>query len=94
MVSLNYYQGPPCPTPLHPAGGQPLKRPYGCFRGGSPTAVVYRFGHPTPYAYASLPSKESKETGFDIERPETRWARLGAQWAKARRKWDNTQTVA
>jgi hypothetical protein len=28
------WSGPPCPTPLRPAGGPPLKRPHGCFRGG------------------------------------------------------------
>jgi hypothetical protein len=34
---LKYHSGPPCPTLLRPVGGQPLKRPYSCFRGGPPT---------------------------------------------------------
>jgi hypothetical protein len=33
MDSLKYHQGPPCPTLLRPAGGPPLKQPYGHFRG-------------------------------------------------------------
>jgi hypothetical protein len=31
------HQGPACPTLLLPAGGPPLKQPYGCFRGCPPT---------------------------------------------------------
>jgi hypothetical protein len=40
---------------LGPAGGLPLKRPHGRFKGGLPTwpaAVFYPFGHPILYAYA------------------------------------------
>jgi hypothetical protein len=34
--SLNFHPGPLCPTLLCPAGGPPLKQPYGRFKGGSP----------------------------------------------------------
>jgi hypothetical protein len=34
MESLKFHLGPPCPTLLCPAGGTPLKQPYGRFRGG------------------------------------------------------------
>jgi hypothetical protein len=37
MDSLKFHPSPPCPTLLSPAGGPPLKRPYGRFRAG-PTA--------------------------------------------------------
>jgi hypothetical protein len=37
MDSLKFHLGSPCPTILRPAGGPPLKRPCGCFRGGLPT---------------------------------------------------------
>jgi hypothetical protein len=45
------------PTLLCPAGGPPLKRPYGCLSGGLPAEWVacghlYPFGYPMPYAYA------------------------------------------
>jgi hypothetical protein len=33
---LKFYPGPPCPPLLRPAGGPPLKRPYGRFRSGTP----------------------------------------------------------
>jgi hypothetical protein len=36
MASLKFHPGPPCPTLLRPAGGPPLKRPYGRFWGGPP----------------------------------------------------------
>jgi hypothetical protein len=35
--SLKFQLGPPWPTLLCPAGGPPLKQPFSCFRGGSPT---------------------------------------------------------
>jgi hypothetical protein len=35
-VSLKFHLGTLCPTLLCPAGGPPLKRPYGRFRGGPP----------------------------------------------------------
>jgi hypothetical protein len=35
MDSRKFHPGLPCPTNLRPAGGPPLKRPYGPFRGGS-----------------------------------------------------------
>jgi hypothetical protein len=59
MNSLKFHLGPPCPTLLCPAGGSPLKWPYGRFRGGPPedgrpVAVFYPFGHPTPYAYDAV----------------------------------------
>jgi hypothetical protein len=38
--ALKYHPGLPCPTLLQPAGGPPLKRPYGCFRDGPPTGQV------------------------------------------------------
>jgi hypothetical protein len=31
---LKFYLGLPCLTLLRPLGGPPLKRPYGCYRGG------------------------------------------------------------
>jgi hypothetical protein len=34
MDSLKLHLGLPCPTLLRPAGGPPLKWPYGYFRGG------------------------------------------------------------
>jgi hypothetical protein len=37
MDSLKFHPGPPCLTLISPAGGPPLKRPYGHFRGGLPT---------------------------------------------------------
>jgi hypothetical protein len=37
MDSLKFYPGPICPTLLRPAGGPPLKRPNGHFRGDLPT---------------------------------------------------------
>jgi hypothetical protein len=33
MDSIKFYPGPPCLTLLRPAGGPPLKRPYGRFKG-------------------------------------------------------------
>jgi hypothetical protein len=36
MDSLKFHLGPPCPTLLWPAGGPPLKQPYGHFRGSPP----------------------------------------------------------
>jgi hypothetical protein len=56
---LKYYQGPPCQTPLCPAGGPPLKglmvvsgvaQP----QGGLLAAVFYPFGYPTPYAHVGI----------------------------------------
>jgi hypothetical protein len=44
MDSLKYHYGP---TPLSPAGGPPLKRPYWHFRGGSPTGQA-ACGRPLP----------------------------------------------
>jgi hypothetical protein len=58
MNSLKVYLGPQYLTLLRPAGGLPLKWPYGRIRGGSPTGraacdrLLYPFGHPTLYAYA------------------------------------------
>jgi hypothetical protein len=54
--------GLPCATLLHPAGGPPLKWPYGrfmvglpagvaCLQGSLSAAVFYPFGYPTTYAY-------------------------------------------
>jgi hypothetical protein len=40
MDTLKYHPGPSCPTSLWPAGGPPLKRPYGRLRGGPPTGRV------------------------------------------------------
>jgi hypothetical protein len=40
MDSLKFYQGPPQPTLLHPAGGPPLIPPYGRFLGGLPTRLA------------------------------------------------------
>jgi hypothetical protein len=36
MDSLKLHPGPPCPTLLRPAGGSPMKQPYGHFMGGLP----------------------------------------------------------
>jgi hypothetical protein len=36
MDSLRFHLGSPCPTLLRPAGGPPMKRPHGCFRGDPP----------------------------------------------------------
>jgi hypothetical protein len=49
MDFLMFHLDPPCPTLLGPAGGPPLKWPYGCFRGSPPAGqpVLYPFGHPT-----------------------------------------------
>jgi hypothetical protein len=52
MDSLKFHLGLPCPTFLHPMGGPLLKRPYDLLQVAS--AILYLFGHPTPYAYASL----------------------------------------
>jgi hypothetical protein len=53
MDSLQFHPGPPCFTLLRPAGGPPLKQPYGCFRRGLP-AGRKACGHLlllwTPYA--------------------------------------------
>jgi hypothetical protein len=38
--SLKFHSDSPCPTLLHPAGGPPLKWPYGQFGGGPPTGRV------------------------------------------------------
>jgi hypothetical protein len=51
---LKFHSGPPCPTFLRPAGGPPVKRPHGRFRGGplqggQLAAVLYPFCHPKPY---------------------------------------------
>jgi hypothetical protein len=37
MDSLKFHLALPCPTLLRPAGGPPLKQPYGRVRGGPPT---------------------------------------------------------
>jgi hypothetical protein len=37
LDSLKFHPRPLSPTLLRPAGGPPLKRPYGCFLGGPPT---------------------------------------------------------
>jgi hypothetical protein len=63
MDSLKFHPGPPCPTPLRPAGGPSLKRPYSRFRGGllaGRTAVFYPFGHLTP-TMANRGQKQDKE---------------------------------
>jgi hypothetical protein len=55
MESPRFHLGLPCPTLLRLACRQPLKRPYGCFRGsqpegGQPAAVFYPLGQSTPHA--------------------------------------------
>jgi hypothetical protein len=39
MDLLQFHPGPPCLAILHPAGGSPLKRAYGRFRGGTPAGL-------------------------------------------------------
>jgi hypothetical protein len=61
MDPLMLHPGPPWPTPLRPASGTPMKRPYGRYgvarpQGGKPVAVSYPFGYPTPYGYGGSPS--------------------------------------
>jgi hypothetical protein len=47
MDSLKFHLGPPCPTLLCPAGGPPLKWPYGRFRDGPPTGQAALRPSPT-----------------------------------------------
>jgi hypothetical protein len=44
--SLEFHFGPPCPSFLCSAGGLPLKRPYGCLRGGLPAGSLRPFSTP------------------------------------------------
>jgi hypothetical protein len=48
MESLKFHPGQPCPTFLRPAGGLPLKRPYGPFWGG-PAAGRVACGRILPF---------------------------------------------
>jgi hypothetical protein len=62
MDSVWFHPGPPCLTLLRPADRPPLKLPYSYsrFRGGSPAAVFYHSGHPTPYAYGEADEAEPR----------------------------------
>jgi hypothetical protein len=40
MDSLKFHPGPACPILLNPDGSDPLKRPYGLFRGGPPAGLA------------------------------------------------------
>jgi hypothetical protein len=63
---LKFHSGPPCPTLLRPAGGPPLKRPYGRFMADPPAgqaACSSLLSLWTPYALAltvSLPDPHQR----------------------------------
>jgi hypothetical protein len=70
--SLNFQTGPPCQTFLRHAGGPPLKRPYGCFKGGLPTwrAVCDRLlppwtTHAVCLCYLQMFPRQTKRTECD-----------------------------
>jgi hypothetical protein len=56
MDSLKFHPDLPCPTLRLPAGGLPMKCPYGVAspQGERPAAVFYPFGHPPLYAYGII----------------------------------------
>jgi hypothetical protein len=67
-------QGLATPYPSMPCGRPPLKRLYGCFRGGypqsgRPAAIFFLLGHPIPYASVSPPGMEKT-----LKELETIWA--------------------
>jgi hypothetical protein len=69
MDSIQFSLGPPCLTLLPPAGGPPLKRLFGYFRGGSPTGRadcgrLNPFGNPTPFAYERKSNLAPREGVF------------------------------
>jgi hypothetical protein len=49
MDSLRFHLGLPCSTFLRPAGGPPLKRPYGLMAVSA--MIFYPLGRPMPYTY-------------------------------------------
>jgi hypothetical protein len=71
MDSLKFHTGPPCLNLLHPVGGTPLKRPYGCFWGvwgrllprWTPHSVRLRWEHPPD---SVTHPKIQPKTGFAI----------------------------
>jgi hypothetical protein len=65
--------GPTMPYPSTPCKRPPLKRLYGCFRGGhpqdkQPVTFFYPLGLPTPYAYLMSSSRDDHAimTSFSV----------------------------
>jgi hypothetical protein len=82
MDSLKFLLCPPCSTLLHPVGGPPLKRAYGCFsevarpQGGWPVAIFYTFGYPMPYTYGGGSESEISE----LETGSEKWNHRRYDW--------------
>jgi len=67
QLTMDYLKFPPCATSLRPASGPPQNPETAIFgvarlQGGRPVAVLYHFGHPTPYASGRRCSLINMET--------------------------------